>query len=137
MRETWVPAAVCGIAFAVAQFAASKYVYAQLADICAALAGAGALVAVPHARVPAAEAVRASVLTGSRSEELEEADPPREVVSTGGTPVLLAGGQAATIGHFVSAAGAGLAFLPPVLDWFGVAVSGSDTRPTRCSGRCR
>ncbi|KUM72111.1 L-lactate permease [Streptomyces curacoi] len=229
LRETWVPALVCGVAFAVAQFAASNYVSAQLADIGAALAGAGALVAVPHARVPAAEAVRASVLTGARSEELDEDDPRREVVrayapyalivvifslaqipvvkdwlaeatqtydwpflnvvgpdgepvggnvfswpivSTGGTLVLLAGvctavvlgvharvavrewaatvhelrfailtvtsvlalayvmnlsGQAATIGHFVAAAGAGLAFLSPVLGWFGVAVSGSDT----------
>jgi lactate permease len=229
LRETWVPAVVCGIAFAVAQFAASNYVSAQLADIGAALAGAGALVAVPHARVPATEAVRASVLTGARSEELDEDDPRREVVrayapyalivvifslaqipavkdwlakatqmydwpflnvvdpdgdpvggnvfswpivSTGGTLVLIAGlctavvlgvharvavrewaatvhelrfailtvtsvlglayvmnlsGQAATIGYFVAAAGAGLAFLSPVLGWFGVAVSGSDT----------
>jgi lactate permease len=229
LRETWVPALVCGTAFAVAQFAASNYVSAQLADIGAALAGAGALVAVPHARVPADEAVRASVLTGARSEDLDEADPRGEVlrayapyalivvifsvaqipavkdwlakatrtydwpflnvlnpdgdpvggnlftwpiVSTGGTLVLLAGiltalvlgvharvairewaetvhelrfailtvtsvlalayvmnlsGQAATIGHFVAAAGAGLAFLSPVLGWFGVAVSGSDT----------
>jgi lactate permease len=229
LRETWVPALVCGVAFAVAQFAASNYLSAQLADIGAALAGAGALVAVPHARVPADESVRASVLTGARSEDLDETDPRGGVlrayapyalivvifsvaqipavkdwlakatrtydwpflnvvdpdgdpvggnlftwpiVSTGGTLVLLAGiltalvlgvharvavrewaatvhelrfailtvtsvlalayvmnlsGQAATIGHFVAAAGAGLAFLSPVLGWFGVAVSGSDT----------
>ncbi|RVU18531.1 L-lactate permease [Streptomyces antnestii] len=229
LRETWVPALVCGVAFAAAQFAASNYVSAQLADIGAALIGAGALVAVPHARKPAAEPVRAAVLTGVRSEELDEDDPRPEVlrayapyalivvifsvaqipavknwiagatrvfdwpfldvanpdgkpvganlftlplVATGGTLVLLAGivtaavigvharvavrewlatvhelrfailtvtsvlalayvmnlsGQAATIGHFVAAAGAGLAFLSPVLGWFGVAVSGSDT----------
>ncbi|WP_217164747.1 L-lactate permease [Streptomyces sp. AC512_CC834] len=229
LRETWVPALACGAAFAVAQFVASNYVSAQLADIAAALVGAGALVAVPHSRRPAAEPVRASVLTGVRSEELDEEDPAREVVrayapyalivavfsvaqipavkdwlakatqsynwpfldvadpdgtpvggnvfswpivSTGGTLVLFAGlatavvlgvharvavkewlatvhelrfailtvtsvlalayvmnlsGQAATIGHFVAAAGAGLAFLSPVLGWFGVAVSGSDT----------
>lgn len=229
LRETWVPALVCGTAFAVAQFAASNFISAQLADIGAALAGAGALVAVPRARRPAAEPVRAAVLTGARSEDLDEIDPRGEVVrayapyglivvifsvaqipavkdwlakatrtydwpflnvvnsdgdpvggnvftwpivSTGGTLVLLAGiftavllgvharvavrewaatvhelrfailtvtsvlalayvmnlsGQAATIGHFVAAAGAGLAFLSPVLGWFGVAVSGSDT----------
>ncbi|WP_261675145.1 L-lactate permease [Streptomyces lusitanus] len=229
LRETWIPALVCGVAFAVAQFAASNYVSAQLADIGAALAGAGALMAVPHSRVPAAESVRTSVLTGTRSEELGADDPRGEVVrayapyalivaifavaqipavkdwlasatqtwnwplldvagpdgepvggnmfslplvSTGGTLVLFAGlataavlgvharvavrewletvrelrfalltvtsvlalayvmnlsGQAATIGHFVAAAGAGLAFLSPVLGWFGVAVSGSDT----------
>ncbi|RDD84134.1 L-lactate permease [Streptomyces parvulus] len=229
LRETWVPAMACGVAFAVAQFVASNYLSVQLADIVAALVGAGALVAVPHSRRPAAEPVRASVLTGARSEELDEEDPGREVlrayapyalivaifsvaqipavkdwlagatqtydwpfldvvdpegepvggnvfswpiVSTGGTLVLIAGlatavvlgvharvavkewlatvrelrfailtvtsvlalayvmnlsGQAATIGHFVAAAGAGLAFLSPVLGWFGVAVSGSDT----------
>ncbi|MFJ5276828.1 L-lactate permease [Streptomyces parvulus] len=229
LRETWIPAMACGVAFAIAQFVASNYLSVQLADIVAALVGAGALVAVPHSRRPAAEPVRASVLTGARSEELDEEDPGREVlrayapyalivaifsvaqipavkdwlagatqtydwpfldvvdpegepvggnvfswpiVSTGGTLVLIAGlatavvlgvharvavkewlatvrelrfailtvtsvlalayvmnlsGQAATIGHFVAAAGAGLAFLSPVLGWFGVAVSGSDT----------
>ncbi|MFI9584168.1 L-lactate permease [Streptomyces sp. NPDC052236] len=231
LRETWAPALACGFAFAAAQFAAANYVSAQLADIGAALAGAAALVAVPGARRPAAEAVRTAVLTGVRSEDLDQEDPRREVVrayapyalivaifsvaqippvkrllaeatrvfdwpflevagpdperapaganvftlplvSTGGTLVLLAGaltafvlgvrarealrewaatvrelryailtvtsvlalayvmnlsGQAATIGHFVAAAGAGLAFLSPVLGWFGVAVSGSDT----------
>ncbi|MFD9881377.1 L-lactate permease [Streptomyces alboflavus] len=229
LRETWMPAAACGFAFAAAQFAASNYVSAQLADIGAALAGAGALVAVPGARKPAAEPVRAAVLTGARSTDLDHDDPRPDVlrayapyalivaifsvaqippvkdflaeatrtfdwpflnvgdpagdpvggnvfslpvVSTGGTLVLLAGvgtaavlriparvavrewlatvhelrfavltvtsvlglayvmnlsGQAATIGHFVADAGAGLAFLSPVLGWFGVAVSGSDT----------
>ncbi|MGW3626875.1 L-lactate permease [Streptomyces sp. NPDC000880] len=229
LRETWAPALACGFAFAAAQFVAANYVSAQLADIGAALVGAAALVAVPGARKPAAEPVRAAVLTGVRSEDLDREDPRREVVrayapyalivaifsiaqippvkrllgeatrvfdwpflnvgspagepvgantfslpliSTGGTLVLLAGvvtafvlgvrgrdaagewaatvhelryailtvtsvlalayvmnlsGQAATIGHFVAAAGAGLAFLSPVLGWFGVAVSGSDT----------
>lgn len=229
LRETWLPALACGLAFGAAQFAASNYVSAQLADIGAALAGAGALVAVPGARRPAAEPVRAAVLTGVRTEDLDEPDPRREVLrayapyalivavfslaqippvkraladtvrtfdwpfldvadatgkplaanafalpllSTGGTLVLLAGlltaaiigvrpgeaarewaatvhelryailtvtsvlalayvmnlsGQAATIGHAVAAAGAGLAFLSPVLGWFGVAVTGSDT----------
>lgn len=229
LRETWAPAAACGTAFAVVQFAAANHVSAQLADIGAALAGAAALVAVPGARRPAAEPVRAAVLTGVRSQDLDTRDPRREVVrayapyalivaifslaqipavkdlltaatwtfdwpfldvagpdgapvggnvlalpllATGGTLVLLAGllsaavlgvrpgaaarewaatvrelrpavltvtavlalayvmnlsGQAATIGHFVAAAGAGLAFLSPVLGWFGVAVTGSDT----------
>ncbi|MEU1214700.1 L-lactate permease [Streptomyces sp. NPDC005791] len=229
LRETWLPALVCGVAFAVAQFAASNFVSAQLADIAAALVGAGALIAVPGARRPAEEPVRAAVLTGVRTEDLDQEDPRREVLrayapyalivvvfsvaqippvkrllaeatqvfdwpfldvagpggapvganvfslpllGTGGTLVLLAGlvtagvigvragaaarewaatvhelryailtvtsvlalayvmnlsGQAAAIGQSVAAAGAGLAFLSPVLGWFGVAVSGSDT----------
>ncbi|WP_030623911.1 L-lactate permease [Streptomyces sclerotialus] len=229
LRETWLPALACGVAFAAAQFAAANFVSAQLADIGAALIGAAALVAVPAARRPASADVRAAVLTGARSEDLDVRDSRREtvrayapygliivvfslaqippfkdwaaaatqsfdwpllnvagpdgepvggnvltlpLVATGGTLVLLAGlvtaavlgvraraaakewlatvhelrfalltvtsvlalayvmnlsGQAATIGHFVAAAGAGLAFLSPVLGWFGVAVTGSDT----------
>ncbi|MFH8752180.1 L-lactate permease [Streptomyces rimosus] len=229
LRETWVPALACGLAFAAVQFAAANYVSAQLADIGAALAGAAALISVPGARRPAAEPVRAAVLTGARSADLDVRDSRADVVrayapyalivavfslaqlppvkdllaratrtfdwpfldvagpdgtpvagntfalpllATGGTLVLLAGalsapvlgvraatavrewaatvselrlavltvtavlalayvmnlsGQAATIGHFVAAAGAGLAFLSPVLGWFGVAVTGSDT----------
>lgn len=80
LRETWVPALACGTAFAVAQFAAADYASAQLVYIGAALAGAAALAAVPHARVPAPEAVRASVLTGTRSEASDERDPRAEVV---------------------------------------------------------
>ncbi|OPF82886.1 lactate transporter [Streptomyces antioxidans] len=229
LRETWAPALACGFAFAVAQFTVSNYLSVQLADIAAALVGAAVLMAVPAARRPAEEPVRAAVLTGVRSDDLDREDPRREVVrayapyalivaifsiaqigpvkdllakatrafdwpfldvadpdgkavsanvfsipliATGGTLVLVAGvatavvlkvpagdalrewaatvrelrhailtvtsvlalayvmnlsGQAATIGYFVAAAGAGLAFLSPVLGWFGVAVSGSDT----------
>ena len=75
LRETWVPALACGVAFAVAQFAASNFVSAQLADIAAALVGAGALIAVPSARRPADEPVRAAVLTGVRSEDLDAGRP--------------------------------------------------------------
>ncbi|MFE2030322.1 L-lactate permease [Streptomyces hygroscopicus] len=234
LRETWVPALACGIAFAVAQFTVSNYLSVQLADIAAALIGAAALVAVPAARRPAEGRVRAAALTGVRGDDLDgddlDRDDPRPEVlrayapyalivavfsiaqigpvkellakatrtfdwpfldvaapdgkpvggnvfslpllATGGTLVLVAGaatavvlrvavrdalrewaatvrelrhailtvtsvlalayvmnlsGQVAGIGHFVAAAGAGLAFLSPVLGWFGVAVSGSDT----------
>ncbi|GAA4531338.1 L-lactate permease [Amycolatopsis samaneae] len=229
LRDTWVPALTCGIAFALVQFLASNYVSPQLADIGAALAGAAVVVLLPHARRPASEAVRAEVLTGTRTVTQERPDTRGEVVraylpygliivifaigqlppvkrlldtatwkfhwpglqvaasngkpvsgntfslpflNTSGTLVLLAGiitaavlavsaraavrqwlatikelrfailtvagvlalssvmnlsGQATTIGTFIAAAGAGLAFLAPVLGWFGVAVSGSDT----------
>ncbi|MFD6573492.1 L-lactate permease [Micromonospora chalcea] len=229
LRETWLPALACGLAFAAAQFLAANHFSAQLADIAAALAGAAALMLVPSARKPADEAVRASVLQGVRSDDLDHDDPRPEIyrayapyalivavfslaqvppvkellakathsfdwpfldvsdangqavganvfslplVATGGTLVLVAGlltalvlgvrakdalrewggtvhelrfailtvvsvlalayvmnlsGQAATIGRTVAAAGAGLAFLSPVLGWFGVAVTGSDT----------
>ncbi|MBE1468390.1 lactate permease [Kibdelosporangium phytohabitans] len=44
--------------------------------------------------------------------------------------------QTTTIGYLVAGAGAALAFFSPVLGWFGVAVSGSDTSANCCSARC-
>ncbi|HWM36512.1 MAG TPA: L-lactate permease [Streptomyces sp.] len=41
--------------------------------------------------------------------------------------VMNLSGQTSTIGNFIAGAGAGLAFLSPVLGWLGVAVTGSDT----------
>jgi lactate permease len=234
VRELWAPALVCGISFGVAQFLVSNYVTAELSDIGSALAGAAALMLMPHARRTANAEVRESVLTGgagtsTETVELEERDSRRDIVlayapygiivaifaiaqlpgikpllakatisfhwpllnivssagkavsgnrfslallAAGGTLVLIAGiitaivlpigakaaarewastvyqlrfailtvasvlalayvmnlsGQTTTIGNFVAGAGAGLAFLSPILGWFGVAVSGSDT----------
>ncbi|MEU0796928.1 L-lactate permease [Amycolatopsis sp. NPDC005961] len=230
LKDTWLPALVCGVAFGLVQFLASNFVSPQLADIGAALAGAAALVALPQTRRPVPEAVRISMGGGgTATEEVPPEDSRDDVVkaylpyaliivifslavlppikklldkatwkfhwpglnvigpngkpvsgntfslpflNTGGTLVLLAGvitaailavsasgtvqewlatvkelrfailtvtgvlalayvmnlsGQTTTIGTFIAAAGAGLAFLSPVLGWFGVAVSGSDT----------
>ncbi|MEU4246821.1 L-lactate permease [Amycolatopsis sp. NPDC026612] len=228
LKDTWVPALVCGVAFGLVQFLASNYVSPQLADIGAALAGAAALVALPQTRRPVPEAVRIGT-GGTATAETPPEDARGDVVkaylpylliivifsiavlppvkklldkatwkfhwpalnvaapngksvsgntfslpflNTGGTLVLLAGvitaallavqasdsaqewlatvkelrfailtvtgvlalayvmnlsGQTPAIGTFIAAAGAGLAFLSPVLGWFGVAVSGSDT----------
>lgn len=228
LKDTWLPALVCGVAFGLVQFLASNFVSPQLADIGAALAGAAALVALPQTRRAVPESVRVG-MGGTATEEAPQADSRNDVVkaylpyaliivifslavlppikklldkatwkfhwpglnvagpngkpvsgntfslpflNTGGTLVLLAGvitaailavsasgtvrewlatvkelrfailtvtgvlalayvmnlsGQTTTIGTFIAAAGAGLAFLSPVLGWFGVAVSGSDT----------
>ncbi|WP_328459026.1 L-lactate permease [Amycolatopsis sp. NBC_00438] len=230
LKDTWLPALVCGVAFGVVQFLASNYVSPQLADIGAALAGAAALVALPQTRRAVPEAVRVGMGgTATAEAEAPPEDSRRDVVkaylpyaliivifslavlppikklldkatwkfhwpglnvagpngkpvsgntfslpflNTGGTLVLIAGiitavvlavrasgaasewlatvkelrfailtvtsvlalayvmnlsGQTSTIGTFIAAAGAALAFLSPVLGWFGVAVSGSDT----------
>jgi lactate permease len=229
LKETWLPALVCGIGFGIVQFLASNYLSAQLADICAALAGAAVLVALPASRRPARDEVRTKVLTGVATETLEERDSRADVIkayapyaliivifslgqvgpikklldnatwkfdwpllnvgnskgkpvsgntfsfpflNTGGTLVLIAGiltvfvlgviardavkewvatvnqlkfailtvagvlalayvmnlsGQTTTIGYLIAGAGGALAFLSPMLGWFGVAVSGSDT----------
>src|SRR3954454_23274863 len=44
VRQTWVPAVVCGVVFGLAQFAASNYISVPLADIVAALVSAAAVV---------------------------------------------------------------------------------------------
>ncbi|MEV7096324.1 L-lactate permease [Amycolatopsis sp. NPDC051045] len=228
LKDTWLPALVCGVAFGLVQFLASNYVSPQLADIGAALASAAALVALPQTRRPVPEAARIGT-GGTATAEAPPEDSRGDVgkaylpylliivifsiavlppvkklldkatwkfhwpglnvaapngkpvsgntfslpfLNTGGTLVLLAGiltaallavsasgsasewlatvkelrfailtvtgvlalayvmnlsGQTSTIGTFIAAAGAGLAFLSPVLGWFGVAVSGSDT----------
>jgi lactate permease len=229
LRETWMPALCCGLAFGIVQFLLANFVSAQLADIGAALAGAAVLAALPMTRRPASETVRAAVLTGAPAAPVTEQDSRSEVwrayapyliiivvfsvaqipvisdaldavslkidwpflnvvepsgeaasankyefewLSTGGTLVLLSGvltalalgvaarravrewagtvhelrfailtvtsvlaiayvmnlsGQTSTIGYLLAGAGAALGFLSPVLGWFGVAVTGSDT----------
>jgi lactate permease len=46
LRQTWLPALVCGVAFAVGQFISANYISVPLADIIASLAGALAVVAL-------------------------------------------------------------------------------------------
>jgi lactate permease len=74
---------VCGVAFAVARFSAPNDVSAQLTDIGAALVGAGALVAVPHARRARARAGRGAGRHGARA---EVRDPDRDVSPGGPGP---------------------------------------------------
>jgi lactate permease len=46
VRQTWPAAIVCGVAFAVAQFACANYFSAQLTDIVASLVATGAVIAL-------------------------------------------------------------------------------------------
>ncbi len=46
VRQTWPAAIVCGVAFAVAQFACANYFSAQLTDIVASLVSTGAVIAL-------------------------------------------------------------------------------------------
>ena len=70
LRNAWVPALTCGVAFAVAQFAAANYISVPLTDIVASLVAAGAVVLLLRvwqpAEVLAAEPVadRTSVTVG-------------------------------------------------------------------------
>jgi lactate permease len=67
LRNTWLAAVVCGVAFAVAQFVASNYISVQLADIVAALVAAAAVVVLLRVWTPAEVLVAEPVAsTGSR-----------------------------------------------------------------------
>ncbi|MDP9434121.1 MAG: L-lactate permease [Actinomycetota bacterium] len=46
LRQTWLPAVVCGVAFSIGQFVSANYISVPLADIIASLAGAAAVVAL-------------------------------------------------------------------------------------------
>jgi lactate permease len=74
LRNAWLPAIVCGVAFALAQFAASNYLSVQLADIVASLVSAAAVVVLLRVWSPAdvliaepSTAAAASVSVGSGS----------------------------------------------------------------------
>lgn len=79
LRDTWLPALVCGVAFGLVQFLASNFVSPQLADIGAALAGAAALVALPQTRRPVPEAVRVG-MGGTTTTEAPPDDARGDVV---------------------------------------------------------
>lgn len=91
--KPWVPApacetaSACETALAAAQFTTPDHVCAQLARTGATLADADTRALLPHARVPAAEAVRASVLTRTRGEELG-GRRPRPAVGIGAVALL-------------------------------------------------
>jgi lactate permease len=70
VRQTWVPALVCGVAFGVAQFAAANYVSVPLADIVASLVSAAVVVLLLRAWSPSevltAEASDSTVPSSTR-----------------------------------------------------------------------
>ena len=53
LRETWPVAVVCGVVFAVAQYATSNFISVPLADVVAALVSAAAVVVMVRVRRPA------------------------------------------------------------------------------------
>ncbi len=77
VRQTWLPAIVCGIAFAIAQFAAANYISVPLADIIAALVAAAAVVVLLRVWSPA------EVMTSDTSDE--SADVPARSGGSAGT----------------------------------------------------
>ncbi|MGI5128905.1 L-lactate permease [Pseudonocardia sp. CA-107938] len=230
IREAWLPALTCGIAFAIGQFVTSNYISVPLTDIVASLLGAIAVLVLARFSRGAPWAARKPAIAATGGPGTASApDTPAEVrrayapyviivvvfalvqlpfikpaldavkiafpfpgidvltpqgkphsttaysltaLTTAGTLMLVAGvivafvlrvgagravaiwgrtvnelkwailavaavlalayvmnasAQTTAIGLFVAGAGGALAFLAPVLGWFGVAVTGSDT----------
>ncbi len=65
VRQTWLPAVVCGFVFAVGQFVTSNYLSVQLTDIVASLLAAGSVVLLVRVWQPS------EVLTAAKAEEEE------------------------------------------------------------------
>jgi lactate permease len=75
IRETWRVAVVCGVVFAVAQYATSNFLSVPLADVVAALLSAAAVVAMVRVRRPARTAdVTAHVGASGTGDEPDDVD---------------------------------------------------------------
>ena len=68
LRNAWLPAIICGVAFAVAQFVASNYISVPLTDIIASLVAAGAVVLLVRVWQPA-EVLTAEPVDGPRARQ--------------------------------------------------------------------
>jgi lactate permease len=76
VRQTWLPAVLCGVAFGATQFVVSNYVSVQLTDIVASLVAAAAIVALvrvwhpvePPVLAEAAPARAAAATVGARGD---------------------------------------------------------------------
>jgi lactate permease len=99
LRQCWLPAVVCGVSFALAQFITSNYLSIELTDIVASLVGAGAVVLLLRVWSP--------------SERYVEADEPELAGVGSGRGVAgtrsAGSGSAAATGASTGAGGAGSA----------------------------
>lgn len=68
IRETWIPALLCGVVFAVAQYATSNFVSVPLADVVAALVSAAAVVALVRVWRPAHTYSEPAVVAGGAAD---------------------------------------------------------------------
>jgi lactate permease len=69
IRETWPVALVCGVVFAVGQYATSNFVSVPLADVVASLISAAAVVAMVRVRRPQTTQSAPPVIAGGASDE--------------------------------------------------------------------
>jgi lactate permease len=91
LRQTWLPAVVCGVAFSLGQFVSANYISVPLADIIASMAGALAVVALLRVWQPVESPVLAVPRGGAPGTQGAEG-------GADGTTVDAAGGTGGTGG---------------------------------------
>ena len=141
LREAWLPAAACGLTYALAQFATANYLSVPLADVTAALASACAVIAAARPRPATAHDTSPAHTPHENSTPAPIAPQQpatRAQVWRAYSPYLViiaifATSQVHPVSVLlekttVSFRRPGLHLLmSPILGWLGVAVTGSDT----------
>jgi lactate permease len=69
VRETWLPAIICGVVFGVSQFATSNFLSVPLADVVAALLSAAAVVLLVRVWKPRRTYTEPAVVAGGAADE--------------------------------------------------------------------
>ncbi len=69
LKQTWLPALVCGVVFGLAQFATSNFISVPLADVVAALLSAAAMVLLVRVWKPSRTYTEPSVVAGGAADE--------------------------------------------------------------------
>ncbi|MDH2414490.1 L-lactate permease [Nocardioides sp. CER19] len=91
VRQTWLPAVVCGVAFGLAQFVGANYISVQLADILASLFSALAVVVLLRGWQPQETITADTTADGGPAADVEDAGgatggtTPATTPSAGGT----------------------------------------------------
>ncbi|OFE17228.1 hypothetical protein BA895_17445 [Humibacillus sp. DSM 29435] len=85
LRQTWLPAVVGGVVFAIAQFISSNYLSVELTDIIASLASAAAIVALLRVWQPAEELTVEALSEEELSSRISDATASAHAAETGGS----------------------------------------------------
>ncbi len=85
LRQTWLPAVVAGMVFAVSQFLASNFLAVELTDIVASLAAAAALVLLLRVWQPVAELKVERLSETEMKSRISTATATAQAVETGGS----------------------------------------------------
>ena len=88
VRETWLVAVVCGVVFAVAQYATSNFLSVPLADVVASLLSAAAVVAMVRIRQP--RRAPSTVMAGGGGDDVTRGPAHRDATADSRADVMKA-----------------------------------------------